>query len=131
MNWGDTTPTAVLGIDQDERAWRLDEFYQRRAPLDAVIIPTLLELTRKYNARLWRRGPDEPEHIRALGQALAEARLPCRAFPAANSVRPGIQIITRLLSKRADGSITVYTALQNVGEQKSVVDFTVRQVTLK
>jgi hypothetical protein len=33
--------------------------------------------------------------------------------------------------KRADGTATVYTALQNVREQKSAVIFTVRQVTVK
>ena len=33
--------------------------------------------------------------------------------------------------KRADGSATVYIALQNVREQKSAVYFTVRQVTVK
>ncbi|HEY7092055.1 MAG TPA: phage terminase large subunit [Ktedonobacterales bacterium] len=110
VDWGYTNPTAaaIFGIDQDERAWQLDEYYQRRAPLDAVVIPALLDLTRRYNVRLWRCGPDEPEHIRALDHALAEAKLPCRAFPAANAVRPGIQTITRLLAKREDGTRGLY-----------------------
>jgi hypothetical protein len=110
VDWGYTNPTAtvIFGIDGDERAWQLDEHYQRRAPLDAAVIPALLDLTRRYNVRVWRCGPDEPEHIRALDHALAEAKLPCRAFPANNAVRPGIQTITRLLARREDGARSLY-----------------------
>jgi hypothetical protein len=112
VDWGYTNPTAavVFALDADERAWQIDEYYQRRAPLDGVVIPTLLDLTRRHTVRAWYCGPDEPEHIAALAQALARAGLPCRALPAENAVRPGIQTITRLLSKRDDGTRGLYVS---------------------
>jgi Terminase large subunit, T4likevirus-type, N-terminal len=110
VDWGYTNPTAavVFGLDGDDHAWQLDEYYQRRAPLDAAVLPALLDLTRRYSVRTWYCGPDEPEHIAALAQSLAQAGLPCRALSAENAVRPGIQTITRLLARREDGSRGLY-----------------------
>jgi len=52
------------------------------------------------------------------------------AFPYQGAT-PSACATSDLCWKRADGSATVYTALQNVREQNSAVYFTVRQVTLK
>ncbi len=112
VDWGYTNPTAALvfGIDGDDRAWQLDEFYQRRAPLDAVVLPALCDLTARYGVETWYCGPDEPEHIAALQAALIQAGLPARALPAEDAVRPGIQTVTRLLARRDDGTRGLYVA---------------------
>jgi phage terminase large subunit-like protein len=112
VDWGYTNPTAavVFGLDRDERAWQLDELYQRRAPLDAVIVPALIELTRRYSVRAWYCGPDEPEHIAVLQAALAREGLPTRALPAENAIRPGIQTVLRMLAPRGDGTRGLYVA---------------------
>jgi hypothetical protein len=52
------------------------------------------------------------------------------AFPYQGAT-PGACANADLCWKRADGSATVYAALQNVREQNSAVYFTVRQVTVK
>jgi phage terminase large subunit-like protein len=112
VDWGYTNPAAVLvfGLDGDQRAWQLAEFYQRRAALAEVLLPAILELTRRHHVACWYCGPDEPEHIAALNDALAGERLPCRAVAAANAVVPGIQTVTRLLAPRADGTRGLYVS---------------------
>ena len=112
IDWGYTNPTAaaIFGLDGDDRAWQLDEYYQRRAPLDAVVLPALVDLTRQHGVATWYCGPDEPEHIAALQTALARAGLPCRALAAEDSIRPGIQTVTRLLGRRGDGTHGLYVA---------------------
>ncbi len=106
VDWGYTHPTAALvfGQDGDGRYWQLDEFYQRRASLEEVTLPALVELTRRWNVAEWFCGPDEPEHIAALTAALARAGLPARVTRAENSVRAGIQTVAALLARRPDGS---------------------------
>ena len=112
VDWGSTNPTAavIFGLDGDDRAWQLDEWYERRAPLDAVVLPALVDLTRTYGVETWYCGPDEPEHIAALQTALARAGLSSRALPAEDAVRPGIQTVTRLLGRRGDGTRGLYVA---------------------
>jgi hypothetical protein len=116
VDWGYTNPTAavVFGLDGDGRAHQLDEWYQRRAPLDAVVLPALCDLTRRHGVSVWHCGPDEPEHIAALQAALQAALiregLPCRALPANDAVRPGIQTVTRLLARREDGTFGLTVA---------------------
>ncbi|HST87259.1 MAG TPA: phage terminase large subunit [Ktedonobacterales bacterium] len=106
VDWGYTHPSAALvfGVDGDGRAWQLAEYYQRRAPLDAEVIPAILDLTRRYGVRTWYGGPDEPEHLAALRTALLRAELPCRVLPGDDAVRPGIQTVTKLLARREDGT---------------------------
>jgi hypothetical protein len=110
VDWGYTNPAAavVFGLDGDGRAWQLDEFYMRRAPLEEVLLPALLELTRRYGVQRWYCGPDEPEHIAALAAGLARERLPAVALRADNAVSAGIQTVTRLLSSRGDGTRGLY-----------------------
>jgi hypothetical protein len=110
VDWGYTNPTAVVvfGLDGDRRAWQLAEWYQRRAPLDGVVLPALVDLTRRLGVAEWWCGPDEPEHIAALTVALGVAGLPCRASAADDAVVPGIQTVTRQLALRADGTRGLY-----------------------
>ncbi|HEX6818438.1 MAG TPA: hypothetical protein VF120_08690, partial [Ktedonobacterales bacterium] len=88
VDWGYTNPTAavVFGLDGDGRAWQLDEWYQRRAPLDAVVLPALCDLTRRFGVERWWCGPDEPEHIAALQAALIREGLSCRVMAGNDAV---------------------------------------------
>lgn len=112
VDWGFTNPSAapVFGLDGDGRAWQLDEFYQRRAPLEETLLPAILDLTRRYGVTRWYCGPDEPEHISALSAALAAAGLGAVALKGDNAIRPGIQTITALLARRADGTRGLHVA---------------------
>jgi hypothetical protein len=112
VDWGYTNPAAALvfGLDGDHRAWQLAEFYQRRAGLTDVLLPAILELARRYHVTTWYCGPDEPEHIAALNEALTREQLPCRAQAADNAVVPGIQTVTGLLATRADGTRGLYVS---------------------
>jgi hypothetical protein len=112
IDWGYTNPAAalVIGLDGDGRAWLIDEFYQRRAALTETLLPALLDLTRRYGVQRWFCGPDEPEHIAALAAALAQEGLPAQALRGDNAVRAGIQTITGLLARRADGTRGLYVA---------------------
>jgi phage terminase large subunit-like protein len=112
VDWGYTNPTAALvfGLDGDDRAWQLDEFYQRRAPLDATVLPALCALTRRYGVSAWYGGPDEPEHLAALQAALLREGLACHVLPAEHALRPGIQTVLRLLGVRGDGTRGLYVA---------------------
>ena len=106
VDWGFTNPSAALvfGLDGDGHAWQIDEFYQRRAALEETLLPAIVDLTRRYGVTRWYCGPDEPEHIAALGTALASAGLGAVALKGDNAIRPGIQTITALLARRPDGT---------------------------
>jgi phage terminase large subunit-like protein len=112
VDWGYTNPAAALvfGLDGDHRAWQVAEFYQRRASLTDVLVPTILDLTRRWDVQTWYCGPDEPEHIAALDAALVHAGLPARARAADNRVAPGIQTVAGLLALRGDGSRGLYVS---------------------
>jgi hypothetical protein len=112
IDWGYSNPAAavVFGIDGDGRAWQLDEFYQRRAALEEALLPGILELTRRYGVATWYCGPDEPEHIARLAEALAREGLRARAIKADNAVQPGIQTVTSLLALRPDGTRGLYVS---------------------
>ena len=116
VDWGYTNPCAavVAGLDGDGRAWLLDEFYQRRAGLDEVIIPAIVSMTRRYGVSVWHCDAEDPEAIARLDAALVALGrdgLSCRARAVrkgAGSVRSGIQAVTRLLAPREDGTRGLY-----------------------
>lgn len=112
VDWGYTNPAAavVFGLDGDRRAWQLAEFYQRRANLNEVLLPALLDLTRRWGVQTWFCGPDEPEHIAALDAALSRVGLPARALAADNRVAAGIQTVAGLLALRGDGTRGLYVS---------------------
>ncbi|MBF6588949.1 MAG: hypothetical protein IVW57_00275 [Ktedonobacterales bacterium] len=112
IDWGFTNPSVLLpfGLDGDGRAWQLDEFYERRVPLHETVLPTLVAMTRKYSVQTWYAGPDEPEHIEEANRALADAKLSARVRAADNSIKAGIQTVSRLLAPRADGTRGLYVA---------------------
>src|SRR5579859_1317798 len=65
VDWGYTNPSValVLGIDGDNRAWQIAEYYQRGKQLERDVIPTILEMTSQYGVSDWYCDPAEPEHI--------------------------------------------------------------------
>jgi hypothetical protein len=113
VDWGYTNPcaAAVFGLDGDRRAWQLDEFYQRRAELETVILPALVRLSRAYGVERWYADPEDPEAIARLNAALAREGLACRAVGAEKgpgSVRAGIQTVAGLLAACGDGTRGLY-----------------------
>lgn len=112
IDWGYTNPSVLLpfGLDGDGRAWQLAEFYARRASLHETVLPTLCEMTREYGVSVWYAGPDEPEHIADANKALSAAGLSAMVRPADNSIRAGIQTVSRLLAPRSDGTCGLYVA---------------------
>ncbi len=105
VDWGYTNPSAALVFarDGDGAFWQIAEFYQRRASLEETLLPAIVALTRAHAVEEWYCGPDEPEHIEALRLALSRAGLRARVTRADNAVRAGIQTVTALLARRADG----------------------------
>lgn len=113
IDWGYTNPAAlvVCGLDGDKRAWVLDEFYQRRASQEEVILPALVRLTKQYNVAVWYADAADPEAIDRANNALAREGLQCRVRAVqkgAGSVRAGIQTVTSLLAQRGDGTRGLY-----------------------
>jgi len=110
VDWGYTNPAVALvfGLDGDERAWQLAEFYQRRASLEEDVIPAIIQFTRDYGVTDWYCGPDEPEHIDQLNRALDGAMLDSRARPADNRIVAGIQTVSSVLALRGDGTRGLY-----------------------
>ena len=60
VDWGYTNPAALVfaldgdsldgdSVGGDSRAWQLDACYRRRAPLDADLLPALLDLTHRHH----------------------------------------------------------------------------------
>lgn len=110
VDWGFHNPVAavVFGLDGDGRAWQLAEYYTRGAEIKEVAVPALLDLTRRHHVAVWHCGPDEPEHIQILDNALVHEGIDCRADRAENAVVAGLQTVTRLLARRADGTHGLY-----------------------
>lgn len=112
IDWGYTNPSAALVFarDGDGAFWQIAEFYQRRASLEETLLPEIIALTRAHAVEEWYCGPDEPEHIEALRIALSRAGLRAQVTRADNAVRAGIQTVTALLARRADGGHGLYLA---------------------
>jgi Terminase RNaseH-like domain len=113
IDWGYTNPCAlvVFGLDGDRRAWQLDEFYQRRASQEEVVLPALVKLTRQYGVQCWYADAADPEAIDRANNALAREGLQCRVRAVSKgpgSVRAGIQTVTSLLALREDGTRGLY-----------------------
>ena len=113
IDWGYTNPAAALvfGLDGDRRAWQLAEVYQRRASLDEVVVPVVVELTKRYGVVVWHADAEDPEAIAAVNAALAHEGMQTRvraAVKGPGSVRAGIQTVTSLLARRGDGTRGLY-----------------------
>ena len=105
IDWGYTNPAVALpvGIDGDNRAQVLDEVYARHM-LTETFLQQVVRLTDTYHVTRWYAGPDEPEHIQQLNDALNTARLDCQCVAANNAITAGIQTVSSLLTIRGDGA---------------------------
>lgn len=109
VDWGYTNPAVALPIwvDGDDRAYVLDEFYQRQVGL-AGVKAAILQQTRQYGIQTWYCGPDEPEHIVELNAAFGREQLPARAVAATDDIVPGIETVRRQLARRDDGTVGLH-----------------------
>lgn len=104
VDWGYNNPAAlvVLAVDSDERIYMLTEWYRRKASLQHVFIPQIVEYTKKFEIQHLYCDPAEPENIVDLRHALDEAEVACAVKAADNSIAAGIQTVIRYLALRGD-----------------------------
>lgn len=109
IDWGYRNPSAALpiGIDGDDRAWLLDEFYEGHHT-DPEIIAEVVKLTRRYQVEHWYAGPDKPGAIELLRTTLQKEGLRTQVSAADNDVVEGIQTVQSFLSARGDGAYGLY-----------------------
>jgi phage terminase large subunit len=103
VDWGFTNPASivVLGVDGDDNAYALDEFYARRHTAHDMTTPAK-ELQGEYDIERFYCDPSEPEHIEVFNRAglVAEA--------ANNAVIPGIQEVQRRFKVKDDARASLY-----------------------
>ena len=99
VDWGYTNPGVmlVIGFDGDDRAWLLEEVYQRRQRIEdwAVVAHGL---HRKWGVETFYCDPSEPDYIAKLN-----AQPGVIAVKAYNSVNPGLQAVQSRLAIAGDG----------------------------
>lgn len=120
IDWGFRNPAVALpiGIDNDDRAWILDEFYKagvpRVAPPDKPdaesVIGEIVRLTRRYRVETWYADSEDPESIEALRGALARAHLSCTVVEADKAIIPGIATVQSMLQLRGDNTRGLYVS---------------------
>jgi len=95
---GYTNPAValVIGVDGDDRAHVLEEFYQRQV-LQGDFVATCAERHKRYGVEAFWVDPSAA----GLIAAMAQARLPVR--PADNAVTDGIQAVKARLALQGDG----------------------------
>lgn len=105
VDWGYTNPAVALPIwvDGDDRAWVLDEFYQRQVGL-AGVKRAACKFSTRYGITHWYCGPDEPEHIAELNAEFARQHINARALAANDEINAGIETVRRQLKLRPDGT---------------------------
>ena len=103
VDWGYTNPAVVLviGVDGDDRAYVVDEFYQRRMRLDEHK-DAASRLQERWGIEVFECDPSEPEHIDEFRYAGLNAR------GANNAVVPGIQVVKARLWVQGDGRPRLY-----------------------
>ena len=92
----------VFGRTQNKRVYGLDEFYQRRCPLERLI-ETAGEMMKKWKIRRFYMDPRAKEER----EFMARAGVPVVAAPIID-IKPGIQLISRLLERQIDGKYGIY-----------------------
>jgi phage terminase large subunit-like protein len=103
VDWGFTNPAVALPlyVDGDDRAYVLDEFYERQAGFKGVSA-AIVNFTQRYGIQTWYCGPDEPEHISELNALFGREHLPARAVAASDDINPGLDTVRRQLALRPD-----------------------------
>lgn len=98
IDWGYTNPMVLLvvGFDSDDRAYIIEEFYQRKVLLEDFSI-ICKDMQEKYNIDRFYADPSEPANIQQL------QRDGISIYPANNEVMNGIIKVSALIEKKADG----------------------------
>lgn len=103
VDWGYTNPATVvvIGLDGDDRAYVVDEFYARRITLQEHIAYAR-ELMDRWGIMTFICDPSEPEHIAEFRTAGLDA------VGGDNAVTPGIQAVKARLAVLGDGKPRLY-----------------------
>ena len=103
LDIGFTNPMAglVIGFDGDDRAYLIEEFYQRRVGTE-TIAAWLKEKCTEYEVEMIYVDPSEPRIIDELGR---EGLI---VTSANNSVMPGINFVYPMFSTQEDGKPRIY-----------------------
>ena len=100
---GFTNPSVILaiGIDSDNRAYVMEEFYQTRVMIDDLI-DVAKKMQEKYGEGVFYADPSEPQFISAFNNA----GLSCTA--AKNEIMPGINKVSTMLEVKDDKRAALY-----------------------
>src|SRR5579859_6987881 len=114
VDWGFTNPAVALPIwvDGDDRAYVVDEYYQRQAGFTGKSATVgadghskaILDFSRQYGITTWYCGPDEPGHISDLNALFGREKLATRAVAANDEIVEGIATVRRAMALRTDGT---------------------------
>lgn len=115
VDWGFKNPAVALPlyIDHDDRAFVVDEYYQRGVGLTGAsqtvgedgLSKAILDFTKQYSIDLWYCGPDEPEHILALNAMFGKHGMKAKAVAANDEIVPGIETVRRQMAMRKDDTV--------------------------
>lgn len=106
VDWGYNNPAAivVLAVDSDERIYMLSEWYRRKASLQHVFIPAIVEQARKFEIEYLYCDPAEPENILDLRHEMDLQEQPTVVKAGDNAIAAGIQTVIRYVALRGDGA---------------------------
>ena len=98
VDWGFSNPMAslIIAIDNDGRAYVLQEFYESQVQVNTVI-SWVKEQKQTYNVSVGYGDPAEPQFIQQFNEA------GMNMYPADNAVMPGIEEVFKRFAKAADG----------------------------
>ena len=103
VDWGFTNPSVILaiGLDSDNRAYILEEFYQRRVMIEDLV-KAAKGMKEKYGDGVFYADPSEPQFIMAFNNA----GLSC--VGAKNDIMAGINKVGSMLEEKGDGKPALF-----------------------
>jgi PBSX family phage terminase large subunit len=103
VDWGYTNPSVILaiGLDSDNRAYVMEEFYQKRIAIEDLV-GIAKQMQARYGEGAFYADPSEPQFIAAFNNA----GLSCIA--ANNEIMPGINNVGKLLEVKDDKRASLY-----------------------
>lgn len=95
IDWGYTNPAAVavVGVDNDNKFYIIDEYYQT-GKTTSEIIERLKYFQTKYKIRFWYPDPAEPDRLEEMKRAGLFSR---EVIKNKGSIKMGIDLITSLI----------------------------------
>src|SRR3990167_770767 len=125
VDWGWTNPTVLLaiGFDGDNRAYIMEEFYQRNCPMDKLC-EIARQWARKYSPDWFICDPSEPEHIAAFNAISPITKLfPVRAKGANNEIMPGLNKVHSRFDIAGDGKPRIFISKSCVNVIKELESY--------